>query len=204
MLGYNKCIDLAVIECTTDVRWEFNQLRSRIRTEDIGRLADSLLQKSPLEWPMALVELQNGCMSGRLLTHLNFRVQQYGLSSVVELKLQGPFPTLSLKPLREIVKEHRIALRTARCIEYVGNKAWNCALKKVTALPIHIHAATLVLDAFDCSPKQELAIARQDIIQRIKGIIINFLQDWENLLLNSVKEQFAAIGSRLSIEAKAV
>ena len=201
MLGYNKCIDLAATACSADVRWEFNQLRSRIRTEDIERLADGLLQKSPLEWPMALVELQNGCMSGRLLTHLNFRVQQ---SSVVELKIQGPFPTLSLKPLREIVKEHRITLRTARCIEYVGNKAWNCALKKVTALPIHIHAATLVLDAFDCSPKQKLAIARQDIIQRIKGIIINFLQDWENLLLNSIKEQFAAIGSSMSIEAEAV
>lgn len=204
MPGYNTVINLAAIECIADIRSECNQLRSRISTVDIERLADGLLEKAPLQWPMALVELQNGYMTERLLQHLQFRVRQYGIASELNLAFHGPFPTLSLKPLREIVKEHRITLRTSRCIEFVGNKAWDCALKKVTSLPLHIHAATWVLDTLDCSPKQQLAIARQDIIQRIKGIIINFLQDWENVLVNSIEGQFLSAAGRMHIPAEAV
>ncbi|TCL36970.1 hypothetical protein EV210_107235 [Anaerospora hongkongensis] len=204
MSGYNTLIKLAAIECIADIRCECNQLRSRISTVEIERLADGLLEKAPLQWPMALVELQNGCMTERLLQHLQFRVRQYGIASEFNLAFHGPFPTLSLKPLREIVNEHRITLRTSRCIEFVGNKAWNCALKKATSLPLHIPAATWVLDTLECSPKQQLAIARQDIIQRIKGIIINFLHEWENLLVSSIKEQFLSISARMHIPAEAV
>ena len=204
MPGYNTVINLTAIECIADIRSEFHQLRLRISTEEVERLADGLLEKAPLRWPMALVELQNGCIAERLLQHVKFRVGQYGFASELELVFHGPFPSFSLKPLREIVKEHRIALRTSRCIEYVGNRAWDCAFKKVTSLPLHIQAATWVLDALECSPKQQLAIARQDIIQRIKGIIINFLQDWENLLVNSVKDQFLSAAGRMHIPAEAV
>lgn len=204
MPGYNTVINLAAMECIADIRSEFNQLRSRISAEDVGRLADGLLEKAPLEWPMALVELQNGCIAERLLTHFNFRVRQYGLSSELNFIFHGPFPTLSLKPLREIVKEHQIALRTSRCVEFAGNKAWDCAFKKLTGFSFHIHVATLALAAFECSPKQQLAIARQDIIQRIKGLIINFLHDWENLLVESIKNQFLSATGRMHIPAEAV
>lgn len=206
MLGYGKTVEFLVAECTADIRWEFNQLRSRIRTDEIVRLADGLLERAPLEWPAALLELQKGYMPDRLLTQLNFRVCQYGLASDCKIRFQGPFPAFSLKPLKDVVSEHRVTLRTAQCIEFIGNKAWNCALKpiKKNVFPFKINVATLVLGAFDCSPKQQLAIARQDLVQRIKGIIINFLHDWEKMLLESVKAQLLAANSSISISAQAV
>lgn len=190
MLAPVKTVDSLMLECTNDIRWEFNQLRCRIRPDEIDRLAENLLQRTSLAWPLALLELQKGDTLSHLLIHLNFHIRQYGFSPEDQLTLTGPFPALSLKPLLTIAAEHRTTLRTARCIEFVGNKAWDMALKPVKkGLPFSVKVATLALTSVGCSPKQQSAAALSDLSRRIEGQIINFLSNWEMLLTQQINAQ---------------
>ncbi|HWR41907.1 hypothetical protein [Sporomusa sp.] len=191
MSVYIKPIDSLVGECIKDIRWEFHQIRSRIRTDEVHRLAEGLLNRTSLEWPLVLLELQKGNALNRLLEHLNFHVRRHGLPSEKELVFKGPFPSLSLRPLQAIVDTHRSTVRMARCIEFLGNKAWDHALKPVkkSLVPFKVEVATLTLNAFQCSPKHQLDVALVDLSQRIRGYIINFLCEWEALLIQQVQEQ---------------
>lgn len=190
MLAPIKTVDSLVLECTNDIHWEFSQLRCRIRQDELHRLAEDLLHRTSLAWPLALIELQKGDTLNRLLTHLNFHVRQYGFPPEKPLTLTGPFPAFSLKPLLRIAEEHRTTLRTARCIEFAGNKAWDLVLKPVKkGLPLSVKVATLALTSVGCSPKQQSAAALSDLSRRIEGQIVNFLGDWELLLTQQIKAQ---------------
>lgn len=207
MLTSGKTVEALLLECTNDIHWEFKQLCYRIRPDEIHRLAEGLLQRTALVWPLALIELQKGSTLNRLLTHLNFHVRQYGLSPEIQLACTGPFPVLTLKPLVPLAKEHRTTLRTARYIEVLGNKAWDLALKPVKkGLPFSVDVATLALSAMDCSAKQQSAAALADLSRCIEGQIINFLNDWEMLLTRQVKAQLltAQVDTYRHITGKAV
>ncbi|HWR05857.1 hypothetical protein [Sporomusa sp.] len=201
MSAYLQPMDALLVECKRDIRWEFHQIYTRIRPEEIERLAEGLLHKTTLEWPSALYELQKGKMHSRLLKHLNFHLRRYGFSAETELVFRGPFPSFSLRPLQAIIEEHRTSLRTAKCIECLGNKVWDHALKtaKKRLIPVHVNVATWALDACGCSPKQQLAVALADLGQRIRGSIINFLFACEALLIEQVQEQFLQYKTNLHL-----
>lgn len=185
-----KTVNSLVLECTNDIHWEFNHIRYRICPDEIHRVAEGLLHRTSLAWPLALIDLQKGNTLNRLLTHLNFHVRQYGFFPEIQLTFTGPFPTLSLKPLLAIANEHRTTLRTARCIEFLGNKAWDLALKPVKkGLPIPVKAATLALTTLGCSSNHQSDAALFDLSRRIEGQIINFLCDWEMSLTQQIKAQ---------------
>ncbi|MDF2570178.1 MAG: hypothetical protein K0R55_1782 [Sporomusa sp.] len=188
-----KPINLLVVECIKDVRWELHQIRSRIRTDEVYRLAEALFYQKPIEWPYALLELQRGITINRLRDHVNFHVRKFGFSPERELVFHGPFPALSLTPLLAKVGEQRVVVRTAQCFEFLGNKAWDHALKpiKKTGIPFKVEVGTVALDTFGCSPKQQIEVALADLVERIKGHIINFLCDWEALLIRQIREQLS-------------
>lgn len=186
-----KSIDALILACTTDIHCEFHQIRSRISTEEIHRLADSLLFHDSLKWPLALLELQKGNSLKRLLARLNLQIKVHSVLPERIITFAGPFPTLSLCSLRAAVDEYRSTLRAVRCIEFLGNRAWNYSLKSVTngKVPFKINAASLTLKTLGCSSKQQVKIALHDLAKRIKGCILNFLYDWEALLTQQVCEQ---------------
>lgn len=193
MAVYVEPIDSLLVECTKEIRWEFHQIRSQIRPDEIYRLAIGLLNRTSLEWPLALLELQQGHTLKRLLHHLNSYSRHYGLRAQRELVFHAPFPILSLRSLQSVAAEHRVTLRTTRCIEFIGNKSWDYALKPVKKhrIPFKIDVATLALNALGCSPKQQQDEALTDLSQRIRGHIINFLYDLEVLLIAQIEEQLS-------------
>lgn len=205
---YIKPIDALLLACTKDIRWEFDQIRSRISSDEFHTLADNLLCGNSLEWPLALFELQKGKSLQRLLDHLNLQVKIHGFSHERLLTFKGPFPTLSLRSLQAAVDEHRSTLRATRCVEFLGNKAWNHSVKTVTnnLLPFKINVATLALENLGCSAKHQMKMALHDLSERIKGCILNFLYDWENLLIQQTYEQFLSLKQNLylSITEEAV
>lgn len=186
-----KPIEVLLLDCTRDIRWEFDYIRSRISSDEIHRLADNLLCKNSPEWPLALFELQKGKNLKRLLDQLNFKIKVHGFSYENPLIFKGPFPTLSLRSLQATVEEYRSTLRAAHCVEFLGNKAWNYSLKSIIKrkLPFQIDVATLTLEALGCSKKYQIKIALRDLSERIKGCILNFLYDWERLLTQQTCEQ---------------
>lgn len=201
MSAYLQPIDSLLVECKRDIRWEFHQIYTRIRPEEIQRLAEALLRKTPLEWPGSLVELQKGKMLNRLLKHLNFHLRRHGFSAEAELVFKGSFPAFSLRPLQAIIEEHRATLRTARCIEFLGNKVWDYALKPVKKrlIPFHADIASAVLGTCGCSAKQQLALALADLGQRIRGSIINFLFACEAMLIEQIQEQLLLHKAKLHL-----
>jgi hypothetical protein len=196
-----KSIDALILACTTDIHCEFHQIRSRISTEEIHRLADSLLFQDSLKWPLALLELQKGNSLKRLLDHLNLQIKVHSASSERPLTFTGPFPTLSLRSLQTIVDEYRSTLRAVRCLEFLGNKAWHYSFKLVTKsrVPFKINVASLALKTVGCSTKQQMKMALCDLVQRIKGCILNFLYDWETLLTQQTCEQLLALKQNVSL-----
>lgn len=195
-------IEALRLACTADIHREFNQIRSRISSGEIRRLADNLLCRNSLEWPLALFELQKGRSLNRLLDHLNLQVKVHGFSEQ-RLTFQGPFPTLSLRSLQAVVDEYRATLRAVRCVEFLGNRAWNYSFKMVTKsiLPFQINAATLTLEALGCSAKHQMEIALLELSKRIKGCILNFLYDWEKLLTQQTSAQLSAFNAKLYLPA---
>jgi hypothetical protein len=195
MSAYIKSMDSLILACTTEIHYEFHQIRLRISTEEIYRLADSLLKQDVLEWPLLLVELQKGKSLKRLLDHLNLQIKVHGFSFERPLTFKGPFPTLSLRSLKDVVDEHRSTLQVARCVEFLGNKAWNYSLKLAAkrALPFQANVASLTLKNLGCSTKQQVKMALLDLSRRIKGCILNFLHDWEELLVKQTCEQLLII-----------
>lgn len=191
MSSFLKPTDLLIEECMKDIRWEFLQIRSQIKSDETRGLAQSLLNRTPLDWPTALLELQKGKTLNRLLDHINFHMRRHGLSPQIQLVIKGPFPALSLRPLQSLVDEYRCTLRSTGCIEFLGNKVWDYALKPVkrSLVPFKIDVATLALNTFGCSSKEQLDRALVDLSQRIKGYIINFLCEWEAFLIQQVREQ---------------
>lgn len=206
MSVYIKPIEELLLDCTRDIRYEFDQIRSRISSNEIHTLVDNLLCRNSLEWPLALYELQKGKSLKRLLDHLNLQVKVYGFSDERSLTFTGPFPTLSLRSLQTTVDEYRSTLRSARCVEFLGNKAWNYSLKAVTKskLPCQINVASLALGALGCSAEHQMKIAVQDLSDRIKGCILNFLCDWENLLIQQTCEQFLVLKQNSYLPIKGV
>lgn len=198
MSKYMKPIEPLLAECSKDIRWEFQQLRAHIQLDEVYRLAEALLQRKPIEWPGALMELQQGVTGKRLLHHLNFHIRKFGYPAE-ELVFSGPFPALSLRPLLSQADEYRAILRTACCLEFLGNKAWDPALAPVkkSGLPVKLEVGTLTLAAFGCAPKQQKEAALNDLSKCIKGHILNFLWEWENLLLGQIREQLA--GDRAAV-----
>ena len=192
MPALKKTIDPLLAACIKDIRWEFRQLRSRIQLDEVYRLAEALLQQKPIEWPRALIELQQGITGKRLLHHLNFHIRRFGYP-VEALVFSGPFPALSLRPLLTHADEYRAILRTACCLEFLGNKAWNAALApaKKSGIPVKLEVGTLALETFGCSPKHQKEAALNDLAKRIKGHIVNFLWEWETLLIGQTREQLA-------------
>ena len=192
MSAYMKSIEPLLAECSKDIRWEFQQLRARIELDEVYRLAEALLQRRPIEWPRALIELQQGTIGKQLLHHLNFHIRKFGYP-VEELVFSGPFPALSLRPLLTQADEYRAILRTACCLEFFGNKAWNAALAPVkkSGIPVKLEVGTLALEAFGCSPKHQKEAALNDLAKCIKGHIVNFLWEWETLLIGQTREQLA-------------
>lgn len=191
MSAYVKPMEALLLDCTKDIRWEFHQIRSRISSAEIQKLADNLLCQDSLTWPVVLLELQKGKSLNQLLDHLNLQVKVYGFSSQSHLTFEGPFPTLSLRSLLAAADEHRSILRAVHCIEFLGNKAWDYSLKSVTKsmLPFHFNVASLALGTLGYSPKQQMKLALLDLSERIKGCILNFLYDWENLLIQQTRKQ---------------
>ncbi|QDR82377.1 hypothetical protein [Sporomusa termitida] len=194
-------IDSLLAECKRDIRWEFHQIYLRIRPEEVQRLAEGLLHKTPPEWPRALYELQKGKLHSRLLKHLNFHLRRQGFPAETELVFRGPFPSFSLRPLQAVIEEHRTTLRMAGCIEFLGNKIWDHALKPVRKrlMPVHVHVATWALDACGCSAKQQWSVVLADLTQRIRGSIINFLFACEALLIEQVQEQLLLYKTNLPL-----
>jgi len=194
MSAYINSIDALILACTTDIHCEFYQIHSRISVKEINRLADNLLCQTSLEWPLALFELQKGKSLNRLLDHLNLQVKAHGFILERPLTLKGPFPTLSLRSLQTAVDEYCSTLRAVRCIEFLGNKAWNYSLKSISkSIPFQVNAATLALDALGCSRKHQMKIALLDLSERIKGCILNFLHNWEALLIQQTCEQLLTL-----------
>ena len=191
MSAYVKPREALVVNCTKDIGWEICQIRSQISSDEIYKLAHNLLCQQTLQWPAALLKLQKGRSLNQLLEHLNLQVKVYGFSPENHLTLKGPFPTLSLRSMQSAVDEYRSTLRAVRCIEFLGNKAWNYSLKSAakSVVPFEFNVAGLALEAFGYSTKQQIKIALLDLAERIKGCILNFLYDWENLLTLQVREQ---------------
>lgn len=208
MVAYVKPQEALLLDCTKDIRLEFCQIRSRISSNEIYKLANTLLCQQTLEWPIALLELQKGTCLYQLLNHLNLQVKVYGFSPKNHLTLRGPFPTLSLRSMQSAVDEYRSTLRAVRCIEFLGNKAWNYSLKSATKsmLPFQLNVASLALGTFGYSTKQQMKTALLDLSERIKGCILNFLHDWEYLLTMQIREQILAFkqDTYLSITETAV
>ncbi len=188
---YIKPIEALQLECANDVRGEFCQIRSQISSVEIHKLADSLFYQNSLAWPAVLLELQKGRILDRLLTKLNGKVKAHGSSYERNLALKGPFPVLSLRSLLPVVNEHRSTLRATRCVEFLGNKACSYSLKSVTKgiFPFQVDVATLAMETLGCSSKQQMKSALLDLSERIQGCILNFLYDWENLIIKQIREQ---------------
>lgn len=205
---YIKPIEALRLECTNDIREEFCQIRSRISSLEIHKLADSLFCQNSLAWPAVLLELQKGRILDRLLNKLNGTVKTHGFSYERNLALKGPFPALSLRSLLPVVHEHRSTLRATRCVEFLGNKACSYSLKSVTKgiFPFQVDVATLAMESLGCSSKQQMKLALLDLSERIKGCILNFLYDWENLIMKQIGEQLLTFkqNSYLSITEAAV
>lgn len=174
-------------ECSRDIRWELEQVRNRITSEDINRMTDALLSATPPAWPAALIELQKGHLLHRLTRHLNFHLRQYYGKDTLHhsLSFSGPFPSFSLKPVLPVAQQFRRTIRTAKCIEFVGNKLWGKALGPIMPkfMPVEIPTATLLMKAHACSPDCELDAARADLSRRVQGLLINCLLAWEKLLI---------------------
>ncbi|WP_371381353.1 hypothetical protein [Sporomusa aerivorans] len=204
MPALKKTIDPLLAACAKDIRWEFRQLRSRIQLDEVYRLAGALLNKKPIEWPRALFELQQGIITKRLLQHLNFHVRKFGFP-LAELSFTGEFPAFSLKPLLAKTNEYRAVIRTARCIEFLGNKIWDQALKPVkkSGIPCKIEIATLTLNTFDCSHKQQIEAALTELVRYIQGHLINFFYMWETLLIRQTEEQLLVYKADLSLPVSA-
>ncbi|SFM02790.1 hypothetical protein [Pelosinus propionicus] len=192
---YIKPIEALQLECINDIRGEFCQIRSQISSLEIHTLADSLFCQSSLAWPAILLELQKGRILDRLLNKLNEKVKAHGFSYERNLALRGPFPALSLKSLLPVVQEHRSTLRATRCVEFLGNKACSYSLKSVTKgiFPFQVDVATLAMETLGCSSKQQMKQAMLDLSERIKGRILNFLYDWEKLIIKQISEQLITI-----------
>lgn len=190
--AYVKPIEALRSDCTKDISWEFRKIRSRISSVEIYKLAENLLCQSSLEWPVALIELQKGKSLKRLLDHLNLQVKVYGFSPERPLTFTGPFPTLSLRSLQASLDEYHSTLRAVRCIEFLGNRVWNYSFKSLTKgiVPFQVNVASLALETLGCSTKQQMEMALRELAQRIKGCILNFLNDWETLLTQQICEQF--------------
>ncbi len=195
MSAYVKPDEALLLACTTDIHREFAQIRSMISLEEIHRLADNLLCQQSPEWPLALVELQTGKSLKRLLNQLNLQVKTHGFSNKQPLTFEGPFPTFSLRSSLPAVNEYRSTLRAIRCVEFLGNKAWKYPLKSVakSIFPFQIKVATLALGSLGCSTKQQQKIALLDLAERIKGCILNFLYEWENLLTRQTGQQLLTL-----------
>ncbi len=192
---YIKPIEALHLECVNDIRGEFCQIRSKISSLEIHKLADSLFCHNSLVWPGVLLELQKGKMLDCLLNRLNEKVKDHGFSYEKNLALQGPFPALSLRSLLPAVHEHRSTLRATRCVEFLGNKACSYSLRSVTKgiFPFQVDVATFAMETLGCSSKQQLKSALLDLSERIKGCILNFLHDWERLIIKQVREQLLTL-----------